>query len=183
VETEDVIRIPLPPRPAAPGHTVDNIAADDSIFIPASQAYDGVDPKVTLDGPVGDQTLHGQDTLPLGANVSQAYASGIDPLNPGAGPLDETRVPAMSGFGSAPFAAASTPPPADSAPAASNAVDARSERMFQEQLSKAVRANAAKDWKGAVHALSIAAAIHPENEQVMADLKIAREKKRQAENQ
>lgn len=57
-------------------------------------------------------------------------------------------------------------------------LDERSERMFREQYDLGTTAFDAGQWKEAVHYLSVAAAIHPDHEDVRAKLREAREKKR-----
>ncbi|MGC8740164.1 MAG: hypothetical protein ACP5UB_01760 [Candidatus Sumerlaeaceae bacterium] len=81
--------------------------------------------------------------------------------------------------------APSTPPPREqlttetSPTGKPKELDERSERMFQEQYQRGLRALEEQNYKQAVHFLSIAAAIHPENEEVRQKLRLAREKKRQ----
>jgi hypothetical protein len=58
-------------------------------------------------------------------------------------------------------------------------LDERSERMFREQWERGLRAFEEGNYKQAVHFLSIAAAIHPENQEVREKLREARERKRQ----
>lgn len=60
-------------------------------------------------------------------------------------------------------------------------LDERTERMFADQMTKARAAVAAQDWRQAVHVLSIASALHPENEEARQMLREAREQKRKAE--
>ncbi len=60
-------------------------------------------------------------------------------------------------------------------------LDERTERMFADQMTKARAAVAAQDWRQAVHVLSIASALHPENEEARQMLREAREEKRKAE--
>lgn len=99
-------------------------------------------------------------------------------------------------FGEAPRAEAvppsptlsEVPPSANAAPSedaqfsAQQKVDERSERMFREQLERGLRAFEEQNYKQAVHFLSIAAAIHPENQEVREKLRAARERKRQQES-
>ncbi len=61
-------------------------------------------------------------------------------------------------------------------------LDERSERMFLEQYQRGLRAFEEQNYKQAVHFLSIAAAIHPDNQEVREKLRLAREKKRQLES-
>jgi Flp pilus assembly protein TadD len=58
-------------------------------------------------------------------------------------------------------------------------LDERSERMFREQWERGLRAFEEGNYKQAVHFLSIAAAIHPENQEIREKLREARERKRQ----
>ncbi len=53
--------------------------------------------------------------------------------------------------------------------------------MFRDQYERATKAIGEKNWRQAVHYLSLAAAIHPENEQVREQLKDARTQKRTQE--
>jgi len=60
-------------------------------------------------------------------------------------------------------------------------LDERSERMFLDQMEKARTAYNEKNWRQAVHFLSIASALHPEHEEARQMLKEARAEKRKAE--
>jgi hypothetical protein len=60
-------------------------------------------------------------------------------------------------------------------------LDERTERMFSDQLDKARAAVAEKNWRQAVHFLSIASALHPEHEEAKQMLKDARAEKRKSE--
>ena len=60
-------------------------------------------------------------------------------------------------------------------------LDERTERMFAAQMEKARQAVNEKNWRQAVHVLSIASALHPENEEAKQMLKDARAEKRKAE--
>jgi DNA polymerase III delta prime subunit len=53
--------------------------------------------------------------------------------------------------------------------------------MFSDQLDKARAAVAEKNWRQAVHFLSIASALHPEHEEAKQMLKDARAEKRKSE--
>jgi len=75
----------------------------------------------------------------------------------------------------APTAASATPS------GGTETLDERTERMFREQMAKARQAVDAKDWKQAVHVLSIASALHPENEEARQMLRDARAEKRKSE--
>ncbi|MCX7624743.1 MAG: hypothetical protein N2Z21_00795 [Candidatus Sumerlaeaceae bacterium] len=70
----------------------------------------------------------------------------------------------------------------DIQPSDQQKLDERSERMFREQLERGLRAFQEQNYKQAVHFLSIAAAIHPENQEVREKLRLARERKRQQES-
>jgi hypothetical protein len=50
--------------------------------------------------------------------------------------------------------------------------------MFREQYERGMRAMTDKNWKQAVHFLSIAAAIHPDSTEVRGKLREARDAKR-----
>lgn len=87
-----------------------------------------------------------------------------------------------------PLPSSDVAPSANAAPSedvqfsAQQRVDERSERMFREQLERGLRAFEEQNYKQAVHFLSIAAAIHPENQEVREKLRAARERKRQQES-
>ncbi len=72
-------------------------------------------------------------------------------------------------------------PAASAVPDSTESLDERSERMFREQMDKARKAYDEKNWRQAVHFLSIASALHPENEEAKQMLKDARGEKRKAE--
>ncbi len=63
----------------------------------------------------------------------------------------------------------------------SESLDDRTERMFNDQMEKARRAVSEKNWRQAVHVLSIASALHPEHEEAKQMLKDARAEKRKSE--
>jgi hypothetical protein len=71
--------------------------------------------------------------------------------------------------------------PPESEGGSTESLDERSERMFREQMDKARQAVGDKNWRQAVHFLSIASALHPENEEARQMLKEARTEKRKAE--
>lgn len=71
-------------------------------------------------------------------------------------------------------------PQLDEAPASDN-LDERTERMFADQMEKARAAMAEQDWRQAIHVLSIASALHPENDEARQMLRQAREERRKAE--
>ena len=54
--------------------------------------------------------------------------------------------------------------------------------MFREQMDRAHKAVREKNWRQAVHYLSIAAAIHPDNADVREQLRVARAEKRKDEH-
>lgn len=68
-----------------------------------------------------------------------------------------------------------------SSPKPDGSLDERSERMFREQCARAEKAVAEANWKQAVHYLSIAAAIRPDDPEIMQRLRHAREEKRRQE--
>ena len=122
-------------------------------------------PMASLD----DETIHGMDTLMINP-----------PETPDSSPaLDDTQTYTTS--------PAVEPPPM---PAGDNfylsggtpgTPDERSEKMFREQLDKGLKAVGDRDWRQAVHYLSIAAAIHPEDEAVRTHLRGARDEKKRSE--
>ena len=137
-------------------------------------------------GAYGD-TFHSQDTVGLGSSTSTGLQGS-----------DDARIEGTVGFsgGSKPpleidpalaSTKTSTPqsPNTDNYYAASSSggsqLDERSEKMFREQYDRAQKAMNDRNWRQAVHYLSIAAAIHPDNEQVREQLKEARTQKRKNE--
>jgi hypothetical protein len=70
---------------------------------------------------------------------------------------------------------------ASATPAGTESLDERTERMFHDQMEKARAAMAEKNWRQAVHVLSIASALHPENEEAKQMLREARTEKRKSE--
>jgi len=79
-------------------------------------------------------------------------------------------------------AASSTPAAEEPSQTPQRVLDERSERMFSEQLERGLRAFREGNYRQAVHFLSIAAAIHPENQEVREKLRAARERKRQQDS-
>lgn len=75
------------------------------------------------------------------------------------------------------------PPPAAEPLDASTSenLDERTERMFADQMTKARAAMDQEDWRQAIHVLSIASALHPENEEAKQMLRQARAERRKAE--
>lgn len=121
---------------------------------------------------LADETLHGMDTIALNPPGSQVPPASMDETLP------------LTGSPVAP----APPSPADSvyvsspAPGTGGSADERSEKMFREQYEKGLKAVGDRDWRQAVHYLSIAAAIHPDDEEVRTHLRNAREEKKRAEN-
>lgn len=121
-------------------------------------------------------TFHSGETIQLDMPVS--LTSGLD-LD-----LGETKTSGLPPKASLP---ALEVPPSPSAAATiaseppSQQADERSERMFRDQYQKGSQAYQNRNWKQAVHYLSIAAAIHPENDEVRGLLRDAREQKRREE--
>lgn len=117
-----------------------------------------------------------------------ALAPEPEPESPPAQPASEDSVEdalaaALSAMAAeSPDAAPAEAAPNDEAPALSTeSLDDRTERMFGDQMEKARRAVAEKNWRQAVHVLSIASALHPENEEAKQMLKDARAEKRKSE--
>jgi hypothetical protein len=129
-------------------------------------------------------TFHSQDTIGL---TDQTKAVTDDSLRldgtVGFGP--SSKAPIDPALDVTKTASNNTPPPQESfygeAPKSGSQIDERSEKMFKEQYERAQRAVKEKNWRQAVHYLSIAAAIHPDNEQVREQLKTARAEKRKQE--
>jgi len=123
------------------------------------------------------ETIHSQDTVqisPISIGGSsapreiEAYKHPNDALDATVG-MDERKKEPESAYG--------TPGKGS----AGSQLDERSEKMFREQFDRAMKAFGEKNWKQAVHYLSIAAAIHPENTDVREKLREARDQKRKQE--
>lgn len=122
-----------------------------------------------------EDTFHSEETLKI-----SPQQIGVKPQPAEDSDATRTYTPSMSAAAQSPaqdetrMAPPSTPSPnGGEAP-----LDERSEKMFREQFDRGNKALADKDWKQAVHYLSIAAAISPDNEQVRSLLRQAREEKR-----
>ena len=174
--------------PAAPPPPVATIQLSDDTRLPFSVK-------------AGEKTLHGQETIRLAPSelppppTREAVVRMDDALSEtkslaGSGPVaandsTATASPAPGGAGTA-RADNRTPSPdvgsfyVSTKPGDKN-VDERGERMFRDQCARAKEAMAKKNYKQAVHYLSIAAAIHPEDEEVRRLLREAREAKRKQE--
>lgn len=119
-----------------------------------------------------EDTFHSQDTISLGASATNIPSLGdLGPRHATPSP-DMASTKTMAGTNEGAYGV--TPPPG-------TPLDERSERMFREQYERARKAVHDKNWRQAVHYLSIAAAIHPENEEVREQLKQARNEKRRTE--
>ncbi|MCX7717699.1 MAG: hypothetical protein N2111_04750 [Candidatus Sumerlaeaceae bacterium] len=195
VSEQDVTETKIPvsaPPPVSPGPVppapVATIQLSDDTRLPL-----GVQP--------GEDTLHGQETIQLTpselppAPTREAVLRMEDALSetksvagPEVSAFADTvaSAPPVSGRPGLSAATDNTPSPdtgsfyVSSKPGDKN-VDERSERMFRDQCARAKEAMAKKNYKQAVHYLSIAAAIHPEDEEVRGLLREAREAKRKQE--
>lgn|GEM_PF-6518946 len=126
-------------------------------------------PTTTPLAPLDEETLHGMDTLMINPPETPDSSPALDETIPFDMPaaVEPPPMPAGDNFyhsGGAP----GTP-------------DERSEKMFREQLDKGLKAVGDRDWRQAVHYLSIAAAIHPEDEAVRNHLRNARDEKKRSE--
>lgn len=166
-------------------------APDDSV-ISRTGGYTGYesDTAVVSMQDLASETFHGQDTLALPEAADLARVHALD-VRQGP-PLDATKT---SGGGSSPAAAGQSEQGETKSiqtpiiPAATDFygattpgnLDERSERMFREQYDRAMKAYQKKDWKQAVHYFSIAAAIHPEDEDLRLKLRESRDRRRREE--
>jgi hypothetical protein len=204
ISLEDLIESPTAPVPpvTATDTTVTKIpAAAPPPPPPAATIQLSDDTRLPLGVGPADETLHGQETIRLapselpppparetvvrmdnGLSETQSLSGGG--ISPAA---DDTRsAPVVSGSGPGPQTDNKTPARevegfyVSTASSGKN-VDERSERMFRDQCARAKEAMSKRNFKQAVHYLSIAAAIHPEDEEVRRLLREAREAKRKQE--
>jgi hypothetical protein len=134
-------------------------------------------PSITLsDLGGGEDTIHGMDTVILLPSSDGADATKTSsPVKPAAVPPPIQLEPVVPESFYVESPSPGTPP--------SGSLDERSERMFREQFDKGMKAVSDQDWKQAVHYLSIAAAIHPSDDSVRAELRRARDQKAKSEKQ
>jgi hypothetical protein len=119
----------------------------------------------------GDTQTHSGDALNIDGTVGFGSAKSQAPIDPALAATKTSSQPSAtpeSYYGATPKGGASQ-------------LDERSEKMFREQYDRAQKAMNDRNWRQAVHYLSIAAAIHPDNEQVREQLKQARAEKRKQE--
>lgn len=141
----------------------------------------------------GDQTISFDELF--GGNTP-ASTPAVNAESPAPEPTPESEAPGTTGEPSIEDALAATlgamqaqdPDAAEAPPAAAAAdvgtgetLDERTERMFSDQMKKAHQAMESKDWRQAVHVLSIASALQPDNEEAKQMLRDARAEKRKAE--
>ncbi len=188
-----------PAPPAQPPHAPTSITLDDLLFNPSPAPPAGTSgntpeerlaPSVPLPPPppdyAGEETIHGMDTIILappggGADKSTDETQSILPLaGAPTAPPEPANVPVIELSASSP---ASGEGFYGTGSAGSGNLDERSERMFREQVDKGLKAVAERDWKQAVHYLSIAAAIHPDNDEVRTQLRAARDEKKRSEKE
>ncbi len=126
-------------------------------------------PTTTPSAPLDDETLHGMDTLMINPPETPHSSPALDETIPFDMPpiVEPPPMPAGDTF----YHSGGTP----------GTSDERSEKMFREQLDKGLKAVGERDWRQAVHYLSIAAAIHPEDEAVRTHLRNARDEKKRSE--
>ena len=119
--------------------------------------------------PLDEETLHGMDTLMINPPETPDSSPALDDTQTYITPpaVEPPPMPAGDNF----YLSGGTP----------GTPDERSEKMFREQLDKGLKAVGERDWRQAVHYLSIAAAIHPEDESVRAHLRSARDEKKRSE--
>lgn len=151
----------LPKKPAAPAET-----PSDTQSISFEQLF-GSPEASTPSAPVAP-AAPATPTPTANFSIEDALAATLSDMNEGEP-------------GEAPAEVAPTAARAEAAPAAAESLDERSERMFREQMDKARTAYNDQNWRQAVHFLSIASALHPENEEAKQMLKEARAEKRKAE--
>lgn len=153
---------PMAPPPAIAGlPSMADAGGMETVRLPAFSSMPDLEATVGPDHPLAAVNPPRVDEA-LGATRTQ-HAPSIRPVSAASaqtGTYDSGQPPAMK-------AAVST--------------DERSERMFREQCERATKATAEGNWKQAVHYLSIAAAIHPEDSDVLRRLKAARDEKRRSE--
>lgn len=186
VTAMDATETKIPAAPAPPPQPVATIQLSDDTRLP-------------LGAPAAaDETLHGQETIRLAPSelpppptrealvrMDNALSETQPMSGPGPSPAEDiTRsVPPVSNRSETPLPDNMTPLPDVesfyvSTGSGDKNVDERSERMFRDQCVRAKEAMTKRNFKQAVHYLSIAAAIHPEDEEVRGLLREAREAKR-----
>lgn len=173
-----------PPCSEAPGDVGGVSEEASTIVLTPSAAIDRQVPK-----PSADEELSETKTL-VPPSASRVNPKESDASLAETKILEENVFPARSDSAQQPARneqeGPAAPPPAhpDVAPSPRDkrTADERSERMFREQWDRGLRAFQEQNYKQAVHFFSIAAAIHPENEEVRAKLREARELKRQQES-
>lgn len=200
VQPEPIVEVPPSPEPTVePSAGTDTVNIDDllsSMFKSVeSKPEPVVEPSPTPE-PIETPTLNLDSiTIPNVSPTPEQKAAKDDPFAALFAGMDTTS-PAPS--------VEPTPPPTSSsksiddlmaetlgvgaitknespAPKPSESLDERSERMFNEQVTKARTAMEEKNWKQAVHFLSIAAALHPTDSEAQEMLKTARLQKKLSE--
>ncbi|MBX7244289.1 MAG: hypothetical protein K1X53_02250 [Candidatus Sumerlaeaceae bacterium] len=126
-----------------------------------------------------EDTFHSQETLRLapGGQISPAVQEEMVSMD---NELAETRAQFKPASPELALDATKSMPGSESVYVAGPDLqrDDRSEKMFREQYDRGIEAFNQKNWKQAVHYLSVAAAIQSDNEEVREKLRIARENKR-----
>lgn len=179
IESEEANSETLPTFVAGPG--VENPEEDVQIP-PKSQRPE----KVEEDHTISFEELFGSQGMPAAEPDQPAAAPAPAPKEePLSKPSSEISIEeALAATLGAMQAESPDEPQAPAASAvteSSESLDERSERMFREQMDKARKAYDEKNWRQAVHFLSIASALHPENDEARQMLKEARTEKRKAE--
>ncbi|MGI8908899.1 MAG: hypothetical protein ACR2IE_20695 [Candidatus Sumerlaeaceae bacterium] len=174
--------VPNPPVQSQEPHPVQLPSLDDFNNAPAIPPKPAPSQEDTY-GAYGD-TFHSQDTIGLGSATAAEDSLKLDGTV-GFSTTSKNPAPVDPALASTKTSVNSAPAPQESYYAASpkggSQLDERSEKMFREQYDRAQKAMNDRNWRQAVHYLSIAAAIHPDNEQVRDQLKEARAEKRKQE--
>jgi hypothetical protein len=154
---------PAPAKAKGPSPE-DTFHEQDTVMLaPSSHPDDQLDATKTIAPVAREQSDPALDvTKAPGADAAQAEKPGAAPPEPG------KQAAADESF----YVASPTPG------VSGGQLDERSERMFREQYERGMRAMTDKNWKQAVHFLSIAAAIHPDSTEVRGKLREARDAKR-----
>lgn len=198
---EPVKEEPIPPTPTSASPAADNSASDTvNIDDLLSSMFKSVDTKsepeetvVIPPSPAPSQPAPAEEKSAdpfaslfagMDAPSETPTPSSPEPAKPAAKSLDELMAETIGIPMEAPTPASPAPVAENTAhltPPATESIDERSARMFNEQMVKARTAVEEKNWKQAVHFLSIAAALQPGDEEAQSLLKQARHEKKLSE--
>lgn len=178
--------IPSQPKPEADPPAATPSSPADALKLPVRSDSDDAAEKTY--GAYAD-TFHSQDTIALtNSGLGMPTANQGSPKREFSSPEDlvphlgtDDNDLAITKTAANPAAGAGQESVYAASPGKGAQLDERSEKMFREQYDRATKALNEKNWRQAVHYLSIAAAIHPENEKVREQLKEARAEKRKQE--